>query len=96
MARITTTFDNQRSHVMTVSLVAGSRAIDVDESVAKVENFVKQHNFSFRIFLDSDSDVAESFGILGIPTYFLIDKKGIIRYEGNSFPEEEYKRLISG
>ena len=69
--------------------------INVQESAAKVENFVQGDNFSFRILLDSDADVAQSFGLVGIPTYFLIDKQGIIRFEGNSFPEEEYKRLTS-
>lgn len=69
--------------------------IDVQESAAKVEHFIQGKNFSFRVLLDSDGDVAQSFGLVGIPTYFLIDKQGIIQYEGNSFPEEEYKRLTS-
>ena len=69
--------------------------INVQEPAAKVENFAQGKNFSFGILLDSGADVAQSYGIIGIPTYFLIDKQGIIRFEGNSFPEEEYKRLIS-
>lgn len=70
--------------------------INVQESTAKVENFAESNKFSFMIFLDSDANVAQSYGIIGIPTYVLIDKQGIIRFEGNSFPEEEYKRLVSG
>lgn len=69
--------------------------IDVQESAAKIESFAKSNEFSFPILLDSDGEVAQSYGILGIPTYFLIDKKGIVQFEGNSFPDEEYKRLIA-
>jgi len=68
--------------------------INVEESLNRVKGFVKSHNLPFLILLDKDAQVAQSFNIVGIPTYFLIDKKGVMRFTGYSFPEE-YKSLLS-
>ena len=70
-------------------------AIDAGESTAKVNNFAKSYNLPFRIFLDTDTSVAEAFEILGVPTYVLVDKKGYIRLIENFFPKEKYKSIIS-
>lgn len=70
--------------------------VNVGESAAKVGSFVKYYNLTFKVLLDKDSGVSESYHILGIPTYILIDKEGRIRYDGNYFPEKEYKSLIAG
>jgi peroxiredoxin len=70
--------------------------IDIGESRAKVENFLKNRNFGFKFFLDENSSVAKEYEVLGIPTYVLIDKKGVIRYRGHSFPDSEYRELSQG
>jgi len=69
-------------------------AINVGESAAKVDNFSKKNNLPFRMFLDKDTTVTQSFGILGIPTYILIDKKGYIRFTEHYFPKKQYKSLL--
>lgn len=70
--------------------------IDVGETAAKVESFIKYYNLTFRVLLDKDTQVSESYSILGVPTYIIIDRDSRIRYEGNSFPEKEYKSLVAG
>ncbi len=70
-------------------------AIDIGEPLDKVANFVKSSNLAFRVLLDKDMAVAESYGILGVPTYILIDKRGYIVFENHYFPQKEYKDLIS-
>ncbi len=68
--------------------------IDVAESAAKVLSFSKSHNLTFPIYLDEDSSVTESYEVLGVPTYILIDAAGATRYKGHSFPRD-YKKLTS-
>jgi peroxiredoxin len=69
--------------------------INVGESPERVNNFLKKDSLAFRVLLDQNGDAANSFGILGVPTYILIDKKGKILFQGHTFPEKEYKKLIS-
>lgn len=69
-------------------------AINIGEPHDKVDNFVKKNNLAFRVFLDTDMAVAESYAILGVPTYILIDKTGYIVFEDHYFPQKEYKDLI--
>jgi len=69
-------------------------AINIGEPVDKVTNFVKSYNLTFRVLLDEDTNVAEAYELLGIPTYIIIDKKGYIRYKDYTFPAEKYKELI--
>lgn len=67
--------------------------IDVQEPASKVNRAVKNYNLVFRVLLDEDASVANSYGILGVPTFVLVDKKGYIRFIDNYFPHEEVKRL---
>jgi len=70
-------------------------AIDVGESAEKVDRAAKSYSLAFKILLDQDTKVAESYEVMGVPTYVLIDKKGRIISKDNFFPEEKYKELIS-
>lgn len=69
--------------------------INVGEYAYKIDNFIKSYQLTYKVLLDKDATVAESYGILGVPTYILIDKGGNIRFKENFFPKEEYKDLIS-
>lgn len=70
-------------------------AIDAGESFSKVENFTKNYDLPFRVLLDKDYAVAYDFGVMGVPTYVLVDKKGYVRFIDNYFPKEKYKSIIS-
>ncbi|RJP27972.1 MAG: TlpA family protein disulfide reductase [Candidatus Omnitrophota bacterium] len=69
-------------------------SINVGESPDKVSNFIKNYYLAFRVLLDKDSAVARQFGILGVPTYLLVNKEGNIVFSDNFFPNN-YKDLIS-
>lgn len=52
---------------------------------------------TFTILFDSDSSVANSFGVVGLPSTYLIDKWGRIRYKaigGREFDHPEVKSLV--
>lgn len=51
----------------------------------KVKNFIDQHNYSVHVLYDPDVKVASAYGVQGIPTKFIIDKKGRIREQSVGF-----------
>ncbi|MFH1655958.1 MAG: peroxiredoxin family protein [Candidatus Omnitrophota bacterium] len=69
-------------------------AIDIAESLSKIERFAADYSVTFKILLDKDGEVSEDYDVFGVPTYVIIDKLGTIKYVANSFPED-YKNYIS-
>ncbi len=54
---------------------------------------------TFNILLDSKSQVSQRYGVRGLPTTYLIDKKGKIRYRaigGREFDHPEVEKIIQG
>lgn len=70
-------------------------AINAGEPAYQVDKFVKGYALNFKVLLDKDTTVAGSYGILGVPTYILIDKKGHIVFNDHYFPKAKYRELIS-
>ena len=68
-------------------------AIDAGEPYDRIKRFVKANDIKFEVLLDQDSSVSDSYGIMGVPTFFLIDKQGSIVFEDNDFPEK-YKAIL--
>jgi peroxiredoxin len=53
-------------------------AVYIQESDKKVASFVKKYDLPYTILLDTDGTVAQSYGVRGVPTKVLVDKKGKI------------------
>ena len=70
-------------------------AINVQEPAVKVKKFFENYPHSFSVLVDTEGSVAQSYEVMGVPTYFLIDKKGRIVFSNHYFPQKEYKNLIS-
>jgi len=51
-----------------------------EERQDNLDSFLKEYNITYRVLLDSDDKVIGEYKVEGIPTTFLIDKNGIIRY----------------
>ncbi len=65
-------------------------AVNTGDSKERIERFFKQTGFFLpQVLLDSDLEVSDKYQIIGIPSYFLIDKKGEVRFEEHSFPQQE-------
>jgi peroxiredoxin len=71
-------------------------AIDVQEPGFKVESFAQKIGLTIKVLLDFDAKVAKDYSVMGVPTFFLVNKRGNIVYEGNHFPKDKYQKLISG
>lgn len=62
---------------------------NVKDKKENAESFIKQNNYPFHVLLDTQNEVVSKFKVSGIPTKFVIDKKGKIRFmsvgfEGNT------------
>ena len=54
-------------------------AISVDrQGKSVVEPFIEKNSYTFRVLLDSDGKIASQYGIVSIPTTFIIGKDGKI------------------
>lgn len=67
-------------------------AINIGEHADKVAGFLKTRDLSFKVLLDEDTLVANSYTILGVPTFVVVDKKGNIVFKDNYFPRN-YKNI---
>ncbi len=54
-------------------------AVNVGQSMDVVESFTAQLSLIYPMIMDPEGKLALSYGVKGIPTNFLIDRKGIIR-----------------
>lgn len=56
-----------------------------DDINQKVANFISKNNYSFQVLMDTDAKVISDFGVSGIPTKFIIDKNGMIKFRSGGF-----------
>lgn len=57
-------------------------------------DFIDKNKYSFHVLMDNDDKVVAEFKVEGIPTKFVIDKKGMIRFKAVGFDGSDDK-LIS-
>ena len=70
-------------------------AININESGLKVKRFLARYQLDFKILLDSDARIAYSYGVLGVPTFVLINKQGGVVFKDHFFPLGSYKNLLA-
>lgn len=61
-------------------------AINIQESTAKVKQYIRRNPVVFKVLLDSDAKVANSFDLIGVPSFVLVNKEGETVYLGNRLP----------
>ncbi|MEA3369645.1 MAG: TlpA disulfide reductase family protein [Candidatus Ratteibacteria bacterium] len=71
-------------------------SVYIDESGPRLKSFVKKRDIRYYVLLDSKQQVAYQYGILGVPSLFVLDLEGEIRYLGHDSKkaEEVMKKLI--
>lgn len=63
--------------------------IAIDDTEAKMKDFVARYGVTFPVGLDKTSTIQKSFGIYGIPTTYFIDKQGVVSYSHSGSVTEE-------
>lgn len=67
--------------------------IDIEETAEQITDYFNRSGISADVFLDKDAVVAESYSIMGVPSYFLINNDGVVESVGHVFPEDLEKIL---
>jgi peroxiredoxin len=70
--------------------------ITVDEEPADALAFLRDHPARFDVAADPRGDCAEAFGVQVMPSGFLIDRKGLVRFVVRGFSQrdaEEVRRM---
>jgi peroxiredoxin len=62
--------------------------ISIKSSRSDVEKFLRNVPVNFHILLDGDDKAGDAYRVSSLPTGFLIDKNGVIRYKHMGFGDE--------
>ena len=96
MSRWQTTFKNKGFVILGVTKYyghSGGEAMTPPEELVYLKDFKKRNRLSYG-FVVSDSDKNEfNYGVFSIPTSFLIDRRGVVRYISLGASEEEIANL---
>lgn len=57
----------------------------VDNKKENAANFIKENNYPFHVLLDVNNEAVQKFKVEGIPTKFVVDKNGKIRFKSVGF-----------
>ncbi|MCC6410802.1 MAG: TlpA family protein disulfide reductase [Saprospiraceae bacterium] len=60
-----------------------------DAKEKNASEFIKSKNYPFNVLMDNEDKVVASYGVSGIPTKFVVDKNGNIRFKSVGFGGEE-------
>ena len=73
------------------SVVAVSE--DGTKATPKVKQFVKVQKWPYFVVVDNNKELKTKFGVVEVPTLFLIDKNGIIVYSHTGYMPGDEKKL---
>ncbi len=59
-----------------------------NDSEGKARAYGKKYGYQFPMAFDHHFETGQAFGILGVPTVFLVDVQGIVRYKRSQLPED--------
>jgi len=65
----------------------------INDNENKARAYWKKYGYVFPTGFDHGFEIVTAFGILGVPTIFLADSKGVVRYKNPVLPEDMEERL---
>lgn len=68
-------------------------AVNLDENIKDAQQFLGKVPANFTVAFDSDKQCAKDFNVLAMPSTYLIDRKGMIRYVHLGFRAGEVAEL---
>ncbi len=66
---------------------------NVEDKKKNAGDFIASNKYSFHVLLDNDNKVVEQFKVEGIPTKFVLDKNGVIRFKSVGFGGSDDKLI---
>lgn len=68
-------------------------AINLDESKEDAEQFLQKHKVNFTVAVNPDNECPNNYGVIAMPSSYLIDRQGKIRHIQLGFHVEEKAEL---
>jgi len=71
--------------------------VNLDQESASAEEFLREYPPSFRIYYDESKDLAKEFGVVAMPSSYLLGRDGAVRKRHYGFKvkkQEEYEAAI--
>ena len=68
-------------------------AVNLDESDSDVAAFLKEHPMNYTVLRDAGGEVPKSYGLIGMPTSYLVDRDGIVRARHAGFKDADVDTL---
>ncbi len=65
----------------------------VNDSVRRVERYVKRYGVNYPIAFDHGSKVTKTFKVQGVPTIVITDRQGVIQYIDHAVPRDLEKHF---
>lgn len=71
-------------------------AVNELEDTDKVVEHIRSHGHTFPVVMDHNNQVANKYGVVGLPASFLIDRQGIVRerVSGNLLTESRIEEMV--
>src|SRR5437660_2678942 len=71
-------------------------AVNELEDTARVAEHIRTHGHTFEVVMDHDNQVANMYGVVGLPASFLIDPQGIVRerISGSLLTESHIEEMV--
>jgi thiol-disulfide isomerase/thioredoxin len=66
--------------------------VGVDRDSAAARAFLEKEGVTFEVVLDPKGEIARAFGLEGMPTSYLIDRRGLVRAEVVGFQPSETRK----
>lgn len=66
---------------------------NTEDKKKTVQDFITSKKYTFEVLLDNDNKIVEQFKVDGIPTKFVIDKNGMIRFKSVGFGGSDDKLM---
>lgn len=68
-------------------------AVNLDEDAADAKKFLAAHGVRFPVVLDPAGNLPKRFGLVGMPTSYLLDRDGVIRLSYQGFKPQDIDTL---
>src|SRR5206468_1281334 len=71
-------------------------SLNEGESSQQAGDFMQKKGYDFHVLLDTGSAIGTSYGVRGIPTLVVVDKKGVVRWirVGYSPDDSDLRRVL--
>lgn len=65
----------------------------LNDSENKARAYWKKYGYAFPVGFDRSFEIGRAFKVLGVPTVFLVDSRGIVRYKNPLLPDDIEDRI---